>query len=198
MEKKEQCCTVGNVNWYSYRSWWWTGKLGVLQFMGPQRVGHDWVTELNWLWRTAWRFLKKLKTELLYDIAIPLLGIFSEKIIIQKDTYKPHCTLYFLNTEGDETRKFEPLSFTLKLFYQPHNLVFNLDADILTVISLKCSCFLFRFGTWILHLFVCLLQLWYQLQCVGFLPPLPPINQFSVTNWVVLLLNSVLTLSTRR
>ena len=29
-------------------SWWLTGKPGVLQSMGSQRVGHDWVTELNW------------------------------------------------------------------------------------------------------------------------------------------------------
>ena len=29
-------------------SWWWTRRPGVLQFMGSQRVGHDWVTELNW------------------------------------------------------------------------------------------------------------------------------------------------------
>ena len=28
-------------------SWWWTGRPGVLQFMGSQRVGHDWATELN-------------------------------------------------------------------------------------------------------------------------------------------------------
>ena len=28
--------------------WWWTGKPGVLQSMGLQRVGHDWGTELNW------------------------------------------------------------------------------------------------------------------------------------------------------
>ena len=37
------------------------------------------------LWRTVWRFLKKLKIELPYDPAIPLLGIYPEKIIIQKD-----------------------------------------------------------------------------------------------------------------
>ena len=30
------------------RSWWWTGRLGVLRFMGSQRVRDDWVTELNW------------------------------------------------------------------------------------------------------------------------------------------------------
>ena len=29
-------------------SWWWTGRPGVLGFMGLQRVGHNWVTELNW------------------------------------------------------------------------------------------------------------------------------------------------------
>ena len=34
--------------WMNSRSWWWTGRPGVLQFMGSQRVGHDWVTELNW------------------------------------------------------------------------------------------------------------------------------------------------------
>ena len=28
--------------------WWWTGRPGVLQFMGLQTVGHDWATELNW------------------------------------------------------------------------------------------------------------------------------------------------------
>ena len=31
------------------RRWWWTGKPGVLQFIGSQRVGHNWVTELNWM-----------------------------------------------------------------------------------------------------------------------------------------------------
>ena len=34
--------------WVNSRSWWWTGRPGVLWFMGSQRVGHDWVTELNW------------------------------------------------------------------------------------------------------------------------------------------------------
>ena len=29
-------------------SWWWTGRPGMLQFMGSQRVVHDWTTELNW------------------------------------------------------------------------------------------------------------------------------------------------------
>ena len=32
-------------------NWWWTGRPGVLQFMGSQRVGHDWVTVLNWIFQ---------------------------------------------------------------------------------------------------------------------------------------------------
>ena len=34
--------------WVNFESWWWTGRPGVLQFMGSQRVGHNWATELNW------------------------------------------------------------------------------------------------------------------------------------------------------
>ena len=34
--------------WVNSGSWWWTGKPGVLQPMGLQRVRHDWATELNW------------------------------------------------------------------------------------------------------------------------------------------------------
>ena len=35
--------------WASSGSWWWTGRSGVLQSMGSQRVRHDWLTEQNWL-----------------------------------------------------------------------------------------------------------------------------------------------------
>ena len=43
------------------------------------------------LWRTVWRFLQKLKIELPYDPAIPLLAIYPEKTIIQKES----CTTMF-------------------------------------------------------------------------------------------------------
>ena len=39
--------------------------------------------------KTVWTFLKKVKIELPYDSAIPLLGIYPTKTIIQKDTYTP-------------------------------------------------------------------------------------------------------------
>ena len=44
------------------------------------------------LWRTAWRFLKKLKIKLTYDTAISLLSIYPEKAIIQKES----CTTMFI------------------------------------------------------------------------------------------------------
>ena len=44
------------------------------------------------LWRTVWSFLKKLKIELPYDPAIPLLVIYPEKTIIQKES----CTKMFI------------------------------------------------------------------------------------------------------
>ena len=34
--------------WVNSRSWWWTGRPGVLWFKGSQRVRHDWATEVNW------------------------------------------------------------------------------------------------------------------------------------------------------
>ena len=34
--------------WVSSRSWWWTGEPYVLQFMASQRVGHDWLADMNW------------------------------------------------------------------------------------------------------------------------------------------------------
>ena len=41
------------------------------------------------LWKRVWRCFRKLKTELPYDLAIPLLSIFPDKIIIWKDTQNP-------------------------------------------------------------------------------------------------------------
>ena len=40
-----------DVGWVVSGSWWWTGRPGVLHFIGSQRIGHDWATELNW---TEW------------------------------------------------------------------------------------------------------------------------------------------------
>ena len=55
---------------------------------------HCW-RECEWmepLWRTVWRFLKKIKIELPYDPAIPFLGLYPDKTLFQKDTCIP-CPL---------------------------------------------------------------------------------------------------------
>ena len=44
--------------WVNSGGWWWTGRPGVLQFMVSQRVGHDWVTELNWI--LHWAYVPQL------------------------------------------------------------------------------------------------------------------------------------------
>ena len=46
------------------------------------------------LWKTVWMFVRKLKSELPYNLAIPLLEIYPDKTTIQKDT----CTCIFVTT----------------------------------------------------------------------------------------------------
>ena len=47
-------CWMASLTWgtwvcVNFGSWWWTGRPGVLQCMGLQRVRHDWAAELNYL-----------------------------------------------------------------------------------------------------------------------------------------------------
>ena len=42
--------TQGTWVWVNSWSWWWTGRPGVVQSMGSQRVRYDWATELNLFW----------------------------------------------------------------------------------------------------------------------------------------------------
>ena len=68
------------------KCWYECGEIGTL-------VPCWWECKLiQPLWRTVWRFLKKLKIELPYNPAIPLLGIYPEKTIIQKES----CTKTFI------------------------------------------------------------------------------------------------------
>ena len=59
------------------------------------------------LWKTVWQFLRKVKIELPYDPAIPLLGTYQDKTIIQKDTYTPMFIAALFTTA--KTRK-QPVS----------------------------------------------------------------------------------------
>ena len=56
--------------WVNSGSWWWTGRPGVLWFMGSQRVGHDWATELNWIMGQEEKRWFLLYSYLLYLLSI--------------------------------------------------------------------------------------------------------------------------------
>ena len=51
--------------WVNSGSWWWTGRPGVLRFMGSQRVGHDWATDLIW-----WKLLFYILTSVINVLVI--------------------------------------------------------------------------------------------------------------------------------
>ena len=57
------------------------------------------------LWRTVWRFFKKLEIELTYDPAIPLLGIHTEETRIERDTCTPMfiAELYYNSQDMEAT-----------------------------------------------------------------------------------------------
>ena len=58
--------------WAISRSWWWTGRPGVLQSVGSQRVKHDWATELNWTTQKYYDRKRRIKWGSTYeDILIP-------------------------------------------------------------------------------------------------------------------------------
>ena len=62
-------------------SWWWTGRPGVLQSMGLQRVRHDWATELNWT-----DGVRKCSDFILLHVAVQ----FSQHHLLKKLS-SPHC-----------------------------------------------------------------------------------------------------------
>ena len=62
------------------------------------------------LWKTVGRFLKKLKIALPYDIATPLLGIYPDKAIIQKDT----CTPMFIEALFTIAKTWKQSKYPLK------------------------------------------------------------------------------------
>ena len=55
--------------WVNSGRWWWTGRLGVLRFMGSRKVRHDWATELNWTDSKCWLFC-----QVLFSLVMSLLG----------------------------------------------------------------------------------------------------------------------------
>ena len=84
--------------WVNSGSWWWTGRPGVLWFMGSQRVGHDWATELNWT-RSVIALLPKSKHLLISWLQSPSVVILEPKKI-KSVTVGNFFPIYFLWSDG--------------------------------------------------------------------------------------------------
>ena len=61
-------------------SWWWTGRPGVLRFMGSQRVGYNWATELNWNYFVSFSEIQNLFPCMSYFFFCYILDFVFEKL----------------------------------------------------------------------------------------------------------------------
>ena len=99
--------------WVNSRSWWWTGRSGVLRSMGSQRVGHNWATDLIWYFPLSILFISWfLMLQLLW---INPLGYkneqwVSESCSVVSDSLWCHGLLSPWNSLGQNT---ELVSFSL-------------------------------------------------------------------------------------
>ena len=84
--------------WVDSWSWWWTGRPGVLQFMGLQRVGHDWATELNWT-PPFWIFLTSRSPQNIqwssWRYAVDLLQLSIPWIAVYTRQSHSYCLTHF-------------------------------------------------------------------------------------------------------
>ena len=78
--------------WVNCGSWWWTGRPGMLRFVGLQRVGHDWVTELNWTKlmhgyrRAVWKILLVMEMFWILTATIPTSLLSYCSIVLENVT----------------------------------------------------------------------------------------------------------------
>ena len=81
--------------WVNSRSWWWTGRPGVLWFMGSRRVGYNWATELNWteylqMWLKAsinkdWKYHQNWQNQIPIDALVHhILSWILQKIVFAR------------------------------------------------------------------------------------------------------------------
>ena len=83
MTEDEMVLTQWTWVWVNVGSWWWTGRPGVLRFMGSQRIGHDWANELNWTARKSSLSLVKIMISICYSSFIsPFGGIKCQNVIM--------------------------------------------------------------------------------------------------------------------
>ena len=88
--------------WASSRSWWWTGKPGVLQSVRLQRVQHNWGTELKWM-PLKW-FKQVLKQGLILLIEFTR-QIWSKRILIIICCFEAKMCCWYLERSKDRASK---------------------------------------------------------------------------------------------
>ena len=112
--------------WVNSGSWWWTGRPGVLQFIGLQRDGHDWVTKLNW---TEW-LIQNLSLQS-HFLTCPLQQKQKNKQVRKKLESDSACDLIFkslTNILGENPALFHPPDFDKVFLVQTDDSDIRLEA----------------------------------------------------------------------
>ena len=83
---------ISNWLWVNSGGWWRTGRPGVLQSMGSQRVRHDWATELNWTFLPP--FIQDLEMGSMWRCSRQFTFLFLPALLTIAKTWKqPKCPL---------------------------------------------------------------------------------------------------------
>jgi len=94
--------------WASFKSWRWTRKPGMLQFMGSQRVGHNWATELNW---NLFLFLTLLWGKSPYTSLWIQRLLHSQKVPVATNGKKSHSSIAAKRLWGNKLSFLSPSAF---------------------------------------------------------------------------------------
>ena len=100
--------------WVNLGSWWWTVRLGVLQSMGSQRIGHEWWNELNWT-----LFPGKVNLTEVHDWSVFMKSVFFFFLKCMSQTsgsrhkrFNPSCS-DFLQSKKKKKKHFSDFNFIL-------------------------------------------------------------------------------------
>ena len=102
------------------RSWWWTGRPGMLRFMGSQRVGHNRATELNWtelIWDLFWLVFAWVTFSIqLYLTYIKVMCLVSNMSWILNFWQSLNCVFNWIINVFSKIVGLKPATFSILLF----------------------------------------------------------------------------------
>ena len=110
--------------WINFGSWWWIGRPGVLQFMGSQRVRHDWATELNW---TENIYSPAFSNIFLIFLPLPQLVYLRSSILPCNIDIQSHVFYICYNTKPSSSIKF--WFFNVFLINKPSQTITGLNSN---------------------------------------------------------------------